>query len=481
MNTLQSTTCCTTAINYTLRGIAGTTLLISTIAFALLFTAAVPLAIVLPIAIVSAIVCIASIALIIARWRKLKESENTRPRPPLVVISPPISPQPQPSSPPLIAISAAPSSMTRTKFLLPARKPAKASKDDWAALSTLSLDKELQEAQDAMTNSEIDTDYIKISRTTHSALDYSYLLSKDGKLFRCTHKKSKNGSAKEDAIGNGSYKKAYHSYDENNEPTLVRAVVLDIAQFNRETNGLVASKQYGKDPRLLAGSPHLYTNARGVEKLVFYTPKKLCLNDLVVMSPEGTYKMDLTLDQMISVLRQLIELIAKIHNEGGAHRDIKLENLFISKHPTNGKVTLYILDFDFYTRTQAALSGSPAFVPPELWGAHRCSFQECQESDTFALGLVALALCGRVPDHDKLVEFSNTLDFLDSSSSRAQWEIKIQEFANAFEEEYRKKPAPSAENYITFRYLPLIVALLSRNPQYKTIDQVQRLFEKLSS
>jgi hypothetical protein len=368
--------------------------------------------------------------------------------------------------------SSPPSAIEREEFNLPPLKPGNVSDQDWPILSGLDLNKEVQAIQKEKKKSGIDSQFIKISRTTYKALAYSYLLNKSGELFRCTHKTSKDGSNTEDAIGKGSYKTAYLCYDGKNNSALVRAVVQDLDAFNQMSNFQEACQQYGNDPYLIPGSPHLYHNAKsGAKKLVFYTPKKQSLNKAVV---------SFTHPQQISVFRQLLIRIAQIHADGGAHRDIKLENLFIDINPTTQEVELFVLDFDTYIRQDnTSCVGTFQFIPCEFWGRDDITLKEWQTSDVYAVAFIAVAMFGRLALYNFMFTTAFPRCHVQGNLYANLWKNEIDQAISALQNVYKKRPPTTDPDYICWKYIPLILGILKGTPGYRNSDQLLRKFDAM--
>ena len=75
---------------------------------------------------------------------------------------------------------------------------------------------------------------------------------------------------------------------------------------------------------------------------------------------------ELTCGERTTVMVKLIRLLARLHLNGFAHLDVKLENLIFDR--TNQK--LWLIDFDeaISKKTpQVSLCGSPMYVAPDLW------------------------------------------------------------------------------------------------------------------
>jgi serine/threonine protein kinase len=161
----------------------------------------------------------------------------------------------------------------------------------------------------------------------------------------------------------------------------------NIREFWQNCDGYAAAfKQYGNDPELIPGEPHFYMNAEGKAKVTFYTPRKNCLLDI------DTNKFKI--EELILILRKVLVLIIRIHHEGGAHRDIKIDNIFIERNPLTREIQVFILDFDFYTRRffDNLDKGTLQNMWPSTWGRFDLTLGACQANDLLGTVSVAIAL-----------------------------------------------------------------------------------------
>ncbi|WP_437523817.1 protein kinase [Sorangium sp. So ce726] len=110
----------------------------------------------------------------------------------------------------------------------------------------------------------------------------------------------------------------------------------------------------------------------------------------------------LSLDETVSILRQLCAALARAHEAGIVHRDIKPENIFLVEG--EGEPFVKVLDFGIAKNTAeeaerltvtGAILGTPHFMSPEqMAGGARVG----PHSDLWALGVVAyFCLTGRIP------------------------------------------------------------------------------------
>lgn len=111
--------------------------------------------------------------------------------------------------------------------------------------------------------------------------------------------------------------------------------------------------------------------------------------------PDGTGLYDM--DRVREYFRQLIETIKYTHDHGIIHRDLKLENIILSK--TTNKLT--IIDWNYATEwypdsTLDKCCGSPDYAAPELLDGQAYTGPEV---DIYSLGVVLFTmLTGHMPN-----------------------------------------------------------------------------------
>jgi len=111
---------------------------------------------------------------------------------------------------------------------------------------------------------------------------------------------------------------------------------------------------------------------------------------------EGT----LSLTETTDIVRQTAMALARVHNLGVVHRDVKPANIFLVAVP-GGRTLVKLLDFGIATEmdacgsTKNVLIGTPEYIAPEvLFGKQHIDTR----ADLYALGVVAFeCLTGRCP------------------------------------------------------------------------------------
>lgn len=129
-------------------------------------------------------------------------------------------------------------------------------------------------------------------------------------------------------------------------------------------------------------------------------------------SLEDLFKLPLTQEQKISVIKQLVDGYAKIHAEGYVHRDVKPANIFYDIDK-DGKITIKIADFGFACKAEwkekYKFAGSPLYFSPELChylatGGDPKSI-DLTKLDVWALGLICYQIYkGEKPNHVRVGE-----------------------------------------------------------------------------
>jgi aurora kinase len=106
--------------------------------------------------------------------------------------------------------------------------------------------------------------------------------------------------------------------------------------------------------------------------------------------------------QTVLYLKQVISAVAYCHQQGVMHRDIKADNLMITK---DHKV--YLIDFGFATtkRVESDLRGTLDYLAPEMTESKEYDYRV----DVWSLGVLAYEfLCGFAPFEAK--EYEDTLE-----------------------------------------------------------------------
>jgi len=118
-----------------------------------------------------------------------------------------------------------------------------------------------------------------------------------------------------------------------------------------------------------------------------------------------------TLEQVISIIRQIAEALSVVHQFGVLHRDVKPGNIILTDD-----MTLKLTDFGIARINNSELTitreilGSPAYMSPESF---ENSIRSDSRSDIFSLGVIAYELLtGVKPFHgDTIGEMMNAIKF----------------------------------------------------------------------
>lgn len=99
-----------------------------------------------------------------------------------------------------------------------------------------------------------------------------------------------------------------------------------------------------------------------------------------------TTENDLSFEDKLSLIKQIIVIIKDLHSINLTHRDIKLENFVIKR--VKGIVTPILIDFDYANLTNEKLDfngGTYAYLPPERLKKKSCN--DMKSADIWALGV----------------------------------------------------------------------------------------------
>ncbi len=149
------------------------------------------------------------------------------------------------------------------------------------------------------------------------------------------------------------------------------------------------------------GHPHITealdfnTLPDGKPYLVLELLRGLNLRDRLARGP-------LSLEQTVTVVRQVASALVAAHGKGVVHRDLKPENLFLCEHEGQETIHVKVLDFGLSKIVQSqthlthdgAVFGTPLYMAPEQARGQPADPQ----SDQYALGVMAYEmLAGRTP------------------------------------------------------------------------------------
>jgi serine/threonine protein kinase len=114
-------------------------------------------------------------------------------------------------------------------------------------------------------------------------------------------------------------------------------------------------------------------------------------------------KQKLTLSMIRNILRQLVSVLCYLHQNHIAHRDVKLENIFLRDHPLRDN-SVVLGDFELMSRWSpeiklTQLVGTLNYQAPELFSSG--GTYHGPELDVWSTGVVAYTLLtGNFPFHD---------------------------------------------------------------------------------
>lgn len=172
-------------------------------------------------------------------------------------------------------------------------------------------------------------------------------------------------------------------------------------------------------------------------KEVFETSKKMYLimelcegGELAdELKEKGTFSEDETR----TIVARLTSAISYLHKDGMVHRDLKLENILLSKNPDDSSDNLYIKVTDFglsvvkggvsHENMMMDFCGTPMYMAPEII-ENKTYSEKC---DVWAIGVIVYTLlCGQPPfvskDEEKLYDIIKTADISKHFEENEIWQ-----------------------------------------------------------
>ncbi len=205
-----------------------------------------------------------------------------------------------------------------------------------------------------------------------------------------------HSTQKKDKIGEGAYKTVFRSHawemgsnaNDDKESHVADQRIIgtkDIRVCLKEDDNLALLKKKLKSQNLVDPSISRFIFKKdGKERLVITTTLYQCdlekrLNDT---------NSSLSIDQKLLFLKQIIDALRFLHNEGKVHCDVKPCNIFI-KRDENGKERCYLADIGQMENrgSQGRFYGTRGYKPPEVLGKFLV-IREAQ-ADIYALGVTA--------------------------------------------------------------------------------------------
>lgn len=218
------------------------------------------------------------------------------------------------------------------------------------------------------------------------------------------------------------------------------------------------------------GDVHLivtYVGKKGFEKTtVIQLPYDGSLEDYIEIDGDPAKK-QLNLPEMLQIFQQIGEKLAKMHQQGSVHNDLKLENVLIRKN-ADGTYTIKVADFGLtYNPSEGTLNplfgtsyGTSSYTSPEVIankGKLNDPTKQGQAEDSFALGSLMYELlhpAKELPWSEKFHHYFN-------HKATASEAIKaFEQGLVALQAEIKALPAGSKEREI----LTLCLGLLNKDP-----------------
>jgi len=193
-------------------------------------------------------------------------------------------------------------------------------------------------------------------------------------------------------IGSGGMGTVYEAFDRlNNRNVALKQVKANVNEMQfvseKSSSNRLISMSHEFSVLATLRHPHIISVFDyGVDDMGFpyytmeYIPNAKILTDVVVNASQ---------DKKLSLLIDMMEALAYLHNRGVIHRDLKPSNVLITE--TN---QLKVMDFglalspDISTREWSKLAGTMAYIAPEMFSDQPASIQ----SDLYAVGVIIYQL-----------------------------------------------------------------------------------------
>lgn len=218
------------------------------------------------------------------------------------------------------------------------------------------------------------------------------------------------------------------------------------------------------------GDVHLivtYVGKKGFEKTtIIQVPYDGSLEDYIELGGNPAKKR-LTLPERLQIFQQIGQKVAKMHQDGSVHNDLKLENVLIRKNP-DGSHTIKVADFGLtYNPSEGAFNplmgtsyGTSSYTSPEVIakkGKLTDETKQGQAEDSFALGCLMYEL---LHPTESLPWWKECYKFF---KHKVTADVAITAFDKGLEEihaEIKALPAGSKQREI----LTLCLGLLNKDP-----------------
>ncbi len=232
-------------------------------------------------------------------------------------------------------------------------------------------------------------DAIKLSRRA-TQFSSSYIVTKEGQIFRQLHTKSKElefqprviketvpVTPEEKTVGEGGIKKVSSLSHQGDESHVIGIAKRGLDPAGKEIkvteNSIQAAKEFSGNPLLAAGHYITWTSAATHEKREGFIDLK-AEGSLETRAQEG-----LKPEEISAFILGAAKALNEVHKAGWAHRDIKADNFLVKD------LEIKLADFDFAIKSEDddRKVGSPFFMAPEIVNT---SSYNPQKADIFALG-----------------------------------------------------------------------------------------------
>lgn len=159
-------------------------------------------------------------------------------------------------------------------------------------------------------------------------------------------------------------------------------------------------------------------------KIIYGVDGEVAYEQYIVASKITDIKDQLSLEEALFIIRQLLLAVEHLHANGFIHRDIKPDNILITDNHH-----LYLIDYNISREFKVGKNkdtevfGTVGFVAPEQYGFHQSDFR----SDIYSIGKTIEFLFGDIPKLNALVDKCCQFDPQNRFETVKEIQIKIDE------------------------------------------------------
>ena len=203
-------------------------------------------------------------------------------------------------------------------------------------------------------------------------------------------------------LGEGAFGVTYLVQNDYNEMLAMKAI--DVVKSTQQHVNINDIKKEIDTLRRLSSMPNCYPYIVCYHDFIrgnLYGKDVMAIFSDYIEGPTLTKYMEelngkpLQASKLIEYMRQLLEALARIHQYGYAHRDIKSDNIIYDSK----KDRMVVIDFGLAcSNVCSGSAGSPLWWPPELFDTRPPnSILASQKHDIWSLGLILYALANLQP------------------------------------------------------------------------------------